>query len=120
MLDDTYPDIRSTEELRESVKRFRNGTLVTLGILGVGALCWMDYKNDQSQYQAELEAAKGIPALERAHNYRDAQTAEDEGWSYISRARKDGFHVSEKQLKDLSKLLNENNTSGTPRGQPLK
>ena len=113
-------EINRNVELDSPARRFRRNLII--GILGIIGLTgyWLDYEHDQKGYNEELSLANSIPALERAHNYREAEVRENEGWSYIARARKDGFHVSESQLSRIEKLLNENKTLGTPRGQSLK
>jgi hypothetical protein len=91
--------------------------------IGAGVLAAMAglYSLDRNIQEADTELYKQhftnallhIPAAESQHNYRDAQTMEDEAWTFIRRARQGEFRASVEQLDNLAKLLNDNNTVGS-------
>ena len=99
-------------------------TAIGAGIIGTifGAYKLDDFyvKENKEELRAVYNAAREILDCERKSNYARAKKLEDELWTWISLVEREGrLGISGEDLTPLKKMLNENNTSGTPRGQPL-
>ena len=117
----TYSTVYSRDE--ELNKRLQNGTTIGLIgalVLGFAGVLAIDYRTSTKEYNKVLNEVNSIPALESAHNYREAERLENEAWHFIADQRRNvSWGVSDKNLQVLADKLNSNNTHGASRGEPL-